>query len=383
MEKRNMAKKASNFLNIWEVDTHFKCPVVGAVLSVEKHKTILKKSGIDISGLKSYEYHQLIMVSLSEKNSLSVKVNNYIRSRAKKWMDLVAGMSKKEIRCLWEENLESGQVGPLMYAIISWEETDTDLLQEVFGQVHMQAHANMTGIFNVRRNLTRMETTLSREKKRCQLKATENKKLVALRKQETARISALEIENARLKKQAAEFEHRFASQKKDPAALSVSKHQLQTMKTLLETRSCTLDRTEQKLNRLQVEYASLQKDNKALHLEIDSIISIFGEIAPPACQTDPDCKRQECSKYRLCAKRIFMIGGITKMKSHYKNIVEKAGGKFDYHDGYLKSAGPDIEAKVKASDLVLCPVNCNSHNACILVKKLCNQHNTQIGRAHV
>ncbi|THB73775.1 MAG: DUF2325 domain-containing protein, partial [Desulfobacteraceae bacterium] len=69
---------------------------------------------------------------------------------------------------------------------------------------------------------------------------------------------------------------------------------------------------------------------------------------------------------------------ITKMKAHYKQIVEKAGGEFDYHDGYLRSSATDLEAKVRRSDLVLCPVNCNSHNACLKVKKLCNRHKTPL-----
>ncbi|MCK5165485.1 MAG: DUF2325 domain-containing protein, partial [Desulfobacula sp.] len=67
-----------------------------------------------------------------------------------------------------------------------------------------------------------------------------------------------------------------------------------------------------------------------------------------------------------------------KMKSFYRDIVENAGGKFDYHDGYLKAGKTNLEAKVKKCDMVLCPVNCNSHNACLRVKKLCNKHNKAI-----
>lgn len=35
----------------------------------------------------------------------------------------------------------------------------------------------------------------------------------------------------------------------------------------------------------------------------------------------------------------------------------------------------NIEAMIKRSDVVICPVNCNSHNACYQVKRLCNRHN--------
>jgi len=64
-----MPDKLSKFMNIWEVEPHFKCPVVGAILSVEKHKTILKKCGYDVKKLKPYEYHQQIMAKLLDQNT--------------------------------------------------------------------------------------------------------------------------------------------------------------------------------------------------------------------------------------------------------------------------------------------------------------------------
>ena len=73
-----------------------------------------------------------------------------------------------------------------------------------------------------------------------------------------------------------------------------------------------------------------------------------------------------------------MIGGITKMKSYYRQIVEKAGGEFDYHDGYLRNSSDDLAAKVKRCDVVVCPVSCNSHNACLKVKHLCTRYNKEL-----
>jgi len=47
----------SKFLPIWKIESHFRCPVIGAVLSVEKHKQILKNCGYNIKKMKAYEYH--------------------------------------------------------------------------------------------------------------------------------------------------------------------------------------------------------------------------------------------------------------------------------------------------------------------------------------
>lgn len=334
------------FMNIWEIESHFKCPLVGAVLTVEKHKAILKKCGYKVAELKPYEYHQTIMSKLHEKNEVSVKVNNFIRSRARKWMDMVDGMSDGQMRSLWKKNLESGQVGPLMYAIVSHEDTCIGLLHDVYGEVHMKAHANMTGIFQVRQKLVKTETAMDREKKKLQLK-----------------------------NQAESLEHSLSPERYQETAML--EQELTAVKSALGSQYQILCTKESEYKTLWNKYLNVRDEKKIIQQEIEMFISAFG-AAPPPCQTDANCLKEACSQYQLCARRIFMIGGITKMKAHYKDIIEKAGGKFDYHDGYLKSAGSDIEAKVKRSDLVLCPVKHNSHNACIRVKKLCNRHKTPL-----
>ncbi|MGD9826568.1 DUF2325 domain-containing protein [Desulfobacter sp.] len=370
-----MFEKFFKFSSMWEIESHFKCPVAGAILSVEKHRDILKKCGYNVSGLKSYEYHQIIMSKLNERNKVSEKVNNVIRSQAKKWMEIIDGMDDQQMRQIWKENFESGHVGPLMYAIVSYEDTTLDLLKDVYGEVHMKAHANMTGIFNVRKDLANNRAALDREKKKLKFKIGENKDLVKQRKEDAKRIAGLESENARLKKQVVDLEQRVVPETQDAnARIRELEDRVVALNAELTVGTMALEKREQEFQAQSIEFARIRKENKTIRIEMDTLMTLLSDVAPPLCQIEPLCRQEACSHYRLCARRIFMIGGITKMKAYYKDIVEKAGGKFEYHDGYIKGAGMDIEAMVKKSDLVICPVSCNSHNACIKAKKLCNQH---------
>lgn len=375
-----MAEKSSKFLNMWEIDSHFKCPVAGAILSVKKHRDILKKCGYSVSGLKSYEYHQIIMSKLNESNEVSLKVNNVIRSCARKWMEMIEGMDEKQMRKVWKENLESGHVGPLMYAIVSYKDSDMDLLQDVYGQVHMKAHANMTGIFDVRKDLAINRAILDREKKKLRVKTCENKDLVKLRKEDAMHISSLEAENIQLKQQVATFKERLYPENPSHEVHIKELEALVTaLKSELGSKTQAFEARNRDLEALRIELAQVHNEKETIRQETEVFITALGDAAPPPCQAqNSGCRKEACSQYQLCARRIFMIGGITKMKAFYKDIIEKAGGKFEYHDGYIKGAGINIESRVKRSDLVLCPVNCNSHNACIKVKKLCNQHKTPL-----
>jgi len=373
-----MADKLSHFMNIWEVEPHFKCPVVGAILSVEKHKTILKKCGYDVNTLKPYEYHQQIMAKLNNKNTVSVKVNNFIRSQARKQMVQIAGLSEKKIRKLWELACSMGNLGPMMYAIIACEDASVDLLHDVYGQVHMLSHANMTQIFHVRQQLTRAAENFLRTKKKLIQKDETIKTHVESRKSDTKKTSGLRADNQHLKKKIAEFEKRILPWEKQEKTVDSMEQKLMELSQHLETAQQKLRIKEREKKAVQIDLFSAMNENKLINVEIHSLLAAFKLNYPTDCPNEEYCIQEDCPRYELCAKRVFMIGGITRMKSFYKEIVENAGGTFDYHDGYMKNSNINLEAKVKRCDVVLCPVNCNSHNACLRVKKLCNRYNKSL-----
>ena len=380
-----MSDVLSKFLNIWEVEPHFKCPVIGAMLSVEKHRNILKKCGYDVKQMKPYEYHRCIMENLNDENTVSIKVNNFIRNQARKHMLTIAGLSEKEIRTLWKTHLENGNVGPLLYAIISHPDTSVALLSDVSGEVHMQAHANMTGIFTIRRQLQTATETLDRERKKSREKQGEIKELIRIRKSQDQTIARLSADNRKQGLRLKDLEGR-----QDPTRASQLEARVLELEAVLEKTQNENRNLERQKRGLELDLFDVKSQNDLLQAEFKELVDQLKES--PSCLSNSEgdicthcatcscknCTSEECPGPRLCAKRIFMIGGITKMKAHYKDIVEGAGGEFDYHDGYMKNANANLEAKVKRSDVVICPVSCNSHNACIKVKKLCNRYNKEL-----
>ena len=86
-----------------------------------------------------------------------------------------------------------------------------------------------------------------------------------------------------------------------------------------------------------------------------------------------------CPLFDLAGKRILIVGGITKIKAFYRRTIEEKGAVFEYHDGWGKHG---LEGQIRRSDMVLCPVNCNSHNACLNVKKMCKKHCKRVQMLH-
>ncbi len=94
----------------------------------------------------------------------------------------------------------------------------------------------------------------------------------------------------------------------------------------------------------------------------------FKSNAKPA-----NCCRKQCG-FKHCAKKILIIGGITKIKHLYKDLIEDCGHECIYLDGYMRRGDRLLEKKIINCDIVFCPVDCNSHNACSSAKKLCRKH---------
>ncbi|MCG8632534.1 MAG: DUF2325 domain-containing protein [Desulfobacterales bacterium] len=380
-------------MTVWEIEQNFKCPVVGAMLSVDKHKSILKKCGWDVSRMKPYEYHSHLMGCMGDENAVSVKVNNFIRHQARKYMVEIAGLYEKgdghAVRALWKKYAGQGVIGPVMYAIVAHEDADIELLQDIHGEVHMQAHANMTEVFHIRQKIKSSDETLVREKKKLAEKNAVIREMVSARREENLALSRVRSENARLKKQVEDLEAQSAT---GPAPDPGEREELERLREALATEKALSQELAREKKQIQIELFSSESENELIRKEIRDLVSALTPVGEesicPVSKSSPDeivtcpaqgrCTDDTCPNYQLCAKRVFMIGGITKMKSYYRDIVEKAGGEFDYHDGYLKNSNANLAAKVKRCDVVVCPVSCNSHNACLKVKKLCHRYNKEL-----
>jgi hypothetical protein len=121
--------------------------------------------------------------------------------------------------------------------------------------------------------------------------------------------------------------------------------------------------------RLSSEIERQKESNRRVKNEAQEILGEFLTLN----RCDPICP-----SFDLCKKRILLVGGITRMESLYRELVEKSGGIFEYHDGYMKNGIRMLECRLRRADVVVCPVNCNSHAACSIVKNLAKKHNKTV-----
>ena len=80
----------------------------------------------------------------------------------------------------------------------------------------------------------------------------------------------------------------------------------------------------------------------------------------------------------LCGRCVLYIGGRSGQYSHFRQLVEQQNGKFIHHDGGREDGHQKLASIVSKADVVLCPLDCVSHNAMNAVKRHCQNNTKQL-----
>lgn len=357
-------------LPIWDIRSNLKCPVVGACLTAEENRKILKKAGCRVKNLDDFHLHIHLMEKLHTENPLSKRADAFLRNKFRKAVESLASLPEAGFMAEWRDRLRRGDVVGVFYVAAIRPDLSDAAMMEIYGEIHMMGHANFSEVTRLKREAAARERSEAVLRERLASERARNGELKKVLTEARAETDAARHEIQRLKALARYRE-----------AANDDRENLWVENGLLKERAESLER---KLRALRKEALRLEREKRKSQIRLfearsvnermaDETREMIARLAAVNSGAAGECSPQ-CPSYDICRKRILMVGGITKMKHLYREVVETAGGEFDYHDGYLRGGAREIEARVKRSDLVLCPVNCNSHNACEMVKRLCKKH---------
>ncbi len=360
-----------SMLKFWEIDPFFKCPVVGICLTLSEQKQILKKAAISSKRKNAFEIHEIMVGSSDAENRLSGQIDRLLNRKFKDEIASLRDLNEKVFMGHWASCFYAGNFAGAFWAAATRADLSDKSRKEIFGSVHMSMHENVKKNDHLKRQLTfhREETV---------------KMIVKMREAARSR-KVLQKENIKLRKNQENLRNRLAageteivrmtqefSSLKAARATGVLERENERLKEAL----AALIKTVKKKDMLLLDFEGKNRRlSKALEKRREAGASlgkeaaIFSNEAFQANRCD-----ESCPSYDLCQKRVLMVGGLTKMEPLYRQVVEGSNGIFEYHDGYLQKGVKNLESRVRRADMVICPVTCNSHAACTLVKKLGKKH---------
>lgn len=364
----NNSMEAAHF---WEYDNMFVCPAIGMCLTLSEQQQIIKKCGISIKNKSVFEIHELLVACAEGENRLSKRVDNLFRKKFSKSASPLLATSCDVFMQNWRSAFKNGSYVDVFWAAAARPKLPPEYKREIFGDVHMAMHwsaeQNSRHKYKITVMKQKIESLINQAKESAAARRKAKKENIALQreiKELKDRLKFLAAQNRILREKAEETKNQVINDTEKVPAVHLVKEKKDLMISAKE-KDARISFLEKEKNRISAE---LTEHRKLAQRLTDETRAVINELA-----SKYQCS-ENCPSFDLCRKRFLIVGGLTRMESLYRELIEKSGGKMEYHDGYMKNGTRKLESLLKRADVVLCPISCNSHAACSMVKNLAKKH---------
>lgn len=357
-------------LRIWEVEELFKCPVIGWCFDAAEQKMILRKEGISIKGKTNFQIHEIVVGSLEKENQLSRKIDFWLNRKYKKEIRELSSLDPEEFLRRWKASLKNGEVEGILWVAVTKADLSKEAKRSIFGDVHMENHARTKQIGHERQRL-------AQERKRNAILADSVREVSQMNK-------ILKKENEKLRNElgiACRLSDTLQGQnrklEKELSRVNANDYLVRLQKENAELRAGR-DEMLKQISDHQIELSRLQNQNNKLVFKLDKQrqprIHLSHESGNPANQSRSSGLHDHVSSLDLDQKCVLVVGGLPKIASLYRRLIERNGGIFEYHDGRMNMGAKELVRQALRADLILCCLDHNSHTAALVVKKLCKKY---------
>ena len=366
---------ASTPLNLWEIDTCFRCPVVGMCLTTGEQKQLLKKVGISLKNKTLYDIHEILVSGADSESRLSHKVQRLLHRKYGREAGEMHQLSEHDFMCQWNAAFDLGDYLTEFWAAATRPYLSVNFKKDIFGAIHMAMHANAALSAQATRLKEELEDRvteqaqkikeLQRERRTLRRETQGLKSLLAASKS-TLQCAEQEIKQLRNQSAGEELPHSARELKQENLRMAAV---IANQADHLASRDRRIASMTEQVAQLTERLTGTEQAEALFRQETQGALQAFLEIN--RCDSG-------CPAFDLCNKRVLIVGGIARMESLYRRLIENNGGLLEYHDGCVNGGTKKLENHFKRSDIVICPVNCNSHAACTMVKHLGKKHKKSV-----
>ena len=372
--------------NIWELSNHHHCSIVGTCLTIGEARAIGKKVGVRCPNPDDLDstIHSILVRESATKNTVSVLLNKALNKKYESSIRTFKRCnSSKEIRDLWRDSFDVGNIPGPYWAALSHPDTDYEVTIKIYSDVHMLSHlvgsSNRADIARLSELEFELADALEKNKS---LIIRNQKKLSQLRNEISSyqkTISKLERENSNFKvrlfvdspsQSVEEINEEFSqgvllSGESYTALLSEQAHSESKIVRHNLRLVDDVDRLNGEKRELQSKLELAQDELEGLLAELHSANSFI-----QAFITNNDVNVPKCNLFGKC---ILYIGGREGNICRMCDLVTKMNGRLIHHDGGKEDSMSKLKGAISSADAVIFPVDCVSHSSALEAKKLCKK----------
>ena len=349
------ASPAKKRLKIWQIPSGWLCSIVGTCLSASDVERIVRRCGLTFPNhVQTYDIHGFMVARATERDPVAREITRTLD-------DKHAAMLRK-VGAERGPGSPGGTVGRSVWprpdrraywAIMSHTHVAEPLKMHAFGEVHMLSHfmggfnrQNVKELWLAQRRLDQLADTVARARRRGQ-------ETIAARDR---RIGELEYE------------------------LSKARQQLATTHEGRSTRAPGGPRGSRSSNRAAGALPPRgpgSPRSRPQNQRLQALLGLVIETAQPkpamVPERDPIRAVAEEQTPQLEGRCILYVGGRCQLLPHLRARAASWKACLLHHDGGQEESLHSLGRLVDRADVVLCPIDCVSHQACLKVKGLCRR----------
>ncbi|MFT5598150.1 MAG: hypothetical protein ACI823_001228 [Chitinophagales bacterium] len=344
----------SKKLAIWNVPSYQLCTLIGYCIDVSYIRKLRKRFPTitaDIQGETDYELHAFCVNACLDKNLLSTHLNKYLkRSYQTSVSALRQHKTDEAVEAFWRsiDLNDDHLIAGFCWALLTSQYASPTIKQKLYGEIHMLSHISGQGLRTEQKKLT-IEN--------CRLLQEQPKQARALLRQQARYENQQEITKS-LENKIIDLKQRLLVKDEKTSDLSDSQANelFKNYEKTIWSQHLQMVKLQEKLKLQEHQYDELKASQlNNTKLEINTTNS--GTKVIPF-NSD------------LCGKSILYVGGFSRHKDRFKQLIESINGQFLYHDGGMQQSNHLLNMMVKKADAVFCPIDCISHGAVGRIKSL-------------
>jgi hypothetical protein len=353
---------------IWDLDGSLHCSVIGTCLTAGELRALVRKFHAPLGEKPTdHELHTIAVSALTHRDLLAKQIQKALdRSHASCIRHFAEAKSADDLRHLWNEARQAGDIPGAYWAVLTHPRASDALVRQTFGDVHMLSH--LVGAAN-RADIRRLHQL---EEEKAALEETLARQQAQLRDGIVARDAKIRELNAALSARIEQQSHVAAASQSYPASEIGTLHALVAdLRKLLDREVQRRERAEKRAEELATTHGKseharllLEEEAAALRAELDAAEAQLATTGTEEEMTD---------NLDLTGITILYVGGRPHQVARLRLLVGQASGQLIDHDGGIEERPDLLAGLVSRADAAFFPVDCISHRAALLLKRLCQQ----------
>ncbi|ABC21855.1 hypothetical protein Rru_A1054 [Rhodospirillum rubrum ATCC 11170] len=365
---------------LWELDPHFHCSIVGTCLTMSDLRKLATKTRLSVpADAPDYRLHGVFVRAAgaagpAEKGIAKLMDKDLERRHTRALAQFRKAADNDALEALWDGAREAGDIPGPYWALMCHPLASRTLLERAFGEVHMLSHlmgaANRADV----RRLAEMERETEAVEDRLAEAEARRLREIEIKQGEIGQLrAAIEAERARTRALVRRLEEAGEGGCRDL--------RIQTLEATMEGLRERLNREAWRADRLQGKLAEAERLLTEVRADRDDLRRRLAEQAEDLrtledLALDDDGEAGDRPPLDLGGRTILYVGGRPRTVPSLRKLVEDSNGRFAHHDAGREDGRAHLGEVLSGADIVICPVDCISHDACLKAKRACLKRGT-------